>query len=71
MKTKRKQLSERWFDFMKPYIDLQMLKAQSSTDISFIEWKELQASYTKLYGKEYNRQTGYLNECPLIDEGGL
>lgn len=56
---------------MKPYIDLQMLKAQSSTDISFIEWKELQASYTKLYGKEYNRQTGYLNECPLIDEGGL
>ena len=48
-------LQTRFLAFCKPYLDRLMLVAQHEESVRFDDWKELQADYKMIYGKEYER----------------
>ena len=48
-------LSENFMAFVKLHLDKWMLVFQRDDGIDLAEWKELQAEYKKLYGKDYER----------------
>ena len=49
------KLQAKFLAFCKPHLDRWMLAFQRDAGVGLDEWKELQADYKSIYGKEFER----------------